>query len=63
VFGLILSLFECWIDIASFVYFTQFIEEQKKPLEEKIQKEIDLSKKDEISNSKKNTGILIRFGN
>jgi len=54
-FGLIFSLFECWIDIASFVYFIQFIEEQKKPLEEKIQKEIDLSTKDEISNSKKST--------
>jgi len=55
VFGFIFLLFECCVDIASFVYFIQFIEEQKKPLEEKIQKEIDLSTKDEISNSKKNT--------
>jgi hypothetical protein len=41
------------IDIAAYFYFTQLIEEQKEPLNEKIQKEYNLRKKDDSNRGKK----------
>jgi hypothetical protein len=44
---------ECLIDIAAYFYFIQLIEEQKEPLNEKLQKEYNLRKKDGSDPGKK----------
>ena len=46
------------IDIASFFYFTQLIEEQKESLNEKIQKEYNLRKKDDADRGKINEKFM-----
>lgn len=47
-----LNLMKSFVDIAAFFYFNQLIEEQKEPLNEKIQKEYNLRKKDSVDHGK-----------
>ena len=47
-----MNIHESFRDIASYLYFIQFLEEQKEPFDEKVQKEINLHKKSEEEYSK-----------